>query len=140
MDASQMVNRKMGTGTGVYGLYVSLASVNSGDDDVVHHQFFLARNTLCQYNRSMGFKRAAWKLTSHADIDAAYQALRTAVANMSGLGIVPIGPTVLMVELTDTDMQALDLGQAPPARFLGTSTMERIIGGPVDLEAISSGS
>lgn len=125
------VLRRGGTGTNSYGLYIDFA-VFSKSTGKLHHQerYFVAGSQICKYLRNRGNKRAAWRafpLPSHDDARNVLMRNLKRYADSTIYGVELLSAPML-VELTTIDVQAIEKGEAPPARNEGSRATEKAVG------------
>lgn len=123
---NQIISKR--DGVGAYGLYVDYVIYSSGDPANLLRQErrFLVQNLLCVYSRTSGDKRAAWRVYSFPDHDNARKALTDNMERHKDRTEVQYQP--LLVEMTESDMDAIAKGETPYGRFGGVVATEKAVG------------
>lgn len=120
------VKRKMDSGVGTCGLFASVAEVDNKTGKLItQHSFFLAQNQLAIMRRPAENKRSAWKATNFDNHDDARVAFQAEIARLPAGRIVLLGGTPLLIELQVGDIEAIDKGLPPQARYLASQTLDR---------------
>ncbi len=106
-------------GVDAYGLQVEFVRYfRSSKDFHSQVQIFLSQNALFVYERSVGAKTARWQGKTYDDHFAAKDAMRKLIeaAESDSLTTEIVGNPVL-VQLTETDVNAIKEGLKPTVRF-----------------------
>ena len=123
----QVINKKDGVDT--YALYLDYVWFSTVDGGLLREERrLLVKNLVCFYSRAKGDKRASWKVAKYDDHDQAREALMKNLGReVSNCGVQLIGKP-LIVELTTTDVEAVEKNEAPYTRHTGNSVIERECG------------
>lgn len=114
-------------GVNAYGLYFDYVIYHPGNLTLLRQERrFLVKNLLCVYGRMAGDKRAAWRVYPYATHDAARDALVKHLERITVAAVLLHKP--LLVEMTASDMEAVNKGEAPYGRFGGVVATEKAIG------------
>lgn len=124
MTDENVVEKK--NGVGAFGLSIDYVRVDDEGHLVTQERMFLAGNMVCTYSRERGSKRAPWEIQTYPDHDKAREATLAKVAFDGKHAIMSADPVV--VELTATDIQQINNGEAPHSRHAGVVAIEKKIG------------
>ena len=117
-------------GSGQYGFYlVVLLFDNATGRLQTEERYFVARSMLCKYTRDVGDESAAWNGYPLADYASSRELLEMCLqrhSENSSLQVFISAP--ILVELTRTDIEAIDEAKQPYSRFDGARSFEHTFG------------
>jgi hypothetical protein len=127
-----MITKRSGEGTGAFGLFVNFVVYNAEGGELIREErYFLADKILCKYVRLYGNARAAWRafpLPTHDDArKLLMRNIQKYATNLAGERVEMVNMP-LVVELTGTDLAAMEKHQPPYARFTATDATVKAVG------------
>lgn len=127
----EIVTRREGVGT--YGLYLEFATVDSAENLLSEHRYFLSQNILSTYRRVKHENRAGWTPKAFDSHLLAWNYLNEDLSNRIGEEYPRTFPMVLLrkpvlVELVASDLEQISSGLSPQARNLGPALLTRLYG------------
>ena len=115
-------------GTGIYGFFVEVVSLDMEDKLQKQSRYFLSLNMICVSVRNRGESRGTWQAIAYSDYDEAKKNMAMQLesvvnyANENGRAVMTDVP--VLVELRDTDVAKILAGELPLARNTATLSVE----------------